>query len=167
MKKLLILMLVLGMTSASYGLYGDLRDNFELSLSGTTLTVVGLVDGSGTLNMEVGVYDETVPIMSYTTPIVVSPGAAGNAGGELASLLLYSGAGYDGFDFGVGNPGGTDAVEIGDWFTVQYSGSVGDMMNIYDNLAGVVLVGQMSIVPEPMTIALLGLGSLFLLRRRK
>ena len=60
MKKLLILMLVLGFASASYGVYNDIRDEFQLWINGgSVLTVKGL---DSTSYFEVGIYDITATV---------------------------------------------------------------------------------------------------------
>ena len=160
MKKLLIFMLVLGVASTASAV--TVLDDIRLDLSGTTLTVVGLTAGA---SFDGGIYDEAVTIESYTTPKTVNSNA-----GSLGAIDLFSGTGYNGFDITVGSTGLEDPawpVVAGDWFTVEYSGDVGDVMQIYDyGVSATVAVGTLNIVPEPMTIALLGLGGLFLRRRK-
>ena len=159
MKKLLVLLLVLGVTGTSYGALAD----FDLDLSGTTLTVVGL----NAVALNYGVYDESLPLATWSSPAILGDGGTGNAAGALALIGLYSDAICSGFGFMTGDTvPTTDTVDVMDWFTVQYNGSVGDVVNIYDNSSGEVLIGTKTIIPEPVTIALLGLGGLFLRRRK-
>ena len=170
MKKLLIFMLVLGLASASYGAYGDVRDDFELDLRDGTLYVVGLVTISGD-SISVGVYDPSAETdglqYSGSGSTLGSPVTAG----AINYLMVWHEDDYDGLDFDAGSTGlenpAHDAA-IGDWYSVAYSGDVGDMMDIYDwDVSWETPVGQLPIIPEPTTIALLGLGGLFLLRRRR
>ena len=173
MKKLLILMLVLGLASASYGravVISGVNQDFELVLNGTTLSVVGLQAISGA-SISVGVYDPDAGTdgYQYNTPAVIV-GSPENAG-AINYLALWKSGGYDGFDFDAGSTGQENPAhdaQIAVWYTVQYGGNVGDMMDIFDwTVSFDDPIGQMEIVPEPATIALLGLGGLFLLRRRK
>lgn len=159
MKKLLILMLVFGLASVTFG--ADIRDDFKLEMVGSTVYVVGLAAVAESFS----VYDEAGTINSFSSGVVLGDGSGGNAGGALASINLFSGTGYDGFDMTTGDtPEPTDAVDLMNWFSVSYDGSVGDIVNVYDPYP--TLIGTMEIVPEPATVALLALGGL-LLRRRK
>ena len=166
MRKLLVLMLVLSFASASYGSYGDIRDNFELDLRGSVLYLVGK---STTAIPSASVYDETATVCTMSNgQILGTPQTAGDG----ANIILYSGAGYDGFDFSVVSSGlppeegePPDVIALGDWFSVDVTNlSVGDIVNVYGPYP--TLLGTMEVLPEPMTIALLGLGGLFLRRRK-
>ena len=164
MKKLLILLLVLAFASTSYGAYSD---DFELELSGTTLTIVGLIAPASGSEMMYVVMDQGGPGDGYQfgtpTTIIGSPATAGS----LRAIDVINDEDYDAFQFGAGSTGleepAWDAA-TGDWFTVQYSGDVGDFVDVYDD--EVEYLGTMEIIPEPITIALLGLGGLFLRRRK-
>ena len=160
MKKLLVLLLVLGVTGASYGALTD----FELQLAGTTLTVVGL----NAVSLNYGVYDMGGQAGSFSTPTAILPdGSDGNAGGKLAGVTIVGG-GYDGFQFmTLDSSPSTDPIDAMNWFTVTYTGSVGDIVTVYDIDNASATLGTMEIlVPEPISIALLGLGGLFLRRRK-
>ena len=165
-------MLVLGLTSTSYGVL--VTGDFELRLDEATdtLTIVGLIADPG-VNINAGIYDEAAK-GSFSAPLVKLNDGLGIpdvnfAAGALSSIFHFSGGGYDGVDISVldASPS-TDPVEAMPWFTVQYTGNVGDTMQIYDYFVSstVPVFTKDILVPEPMTIALLGLGGL-LLRRRK
>ena len=174
MKKLLVLVMVLGMASAANAalqLYiGD-------SPVGATLDVL---DGA-TQTIQVYSNDAT----SYGAYFVLddpgSDGALSNpvslpAAGDMGGLTAYSYAGW-----GIGYTATTAASPTGtitagvqheaDWVTTSLS--VGDTatVSLYDSRVSyyvpVDTLVMTVIVPEPMTIALLGLGGLFLVRRRK
>ena len=167
MKKLLILLLVLGLASVSYGAYGDIRDDFELHLSGGTLTVVGLVADPG-VDISAGIYDEASQGTFGASPLILSDGASGNAAGALGNAVHASGTGYDGMDITVlDSSPSTDTVNAMDWFSVSYTGDVVDTIQIYDYYeSNTVAIGTLDIIPEPVTVVLLGLGGLFLRRRK-
>jgi hypothetical protein len=61
-------------------------------------------------------------------------------------------------------------VDAGLWFTydVTVNGVDGDseLIDLLDNALGIVTSVQINIIPEPITMALLGLGGLFLRRRK-
>ena len=171
MKKLLILMLVLGLTSV---IYGDIRDNFELVLDEGTdiLTVVGLVPN---VSFVAGIYLEPPSATAAFSDATILTGTVNGVAdrayaGSLADIELWEDAECEGITgMIVGSTGLEDPawpVDAVNWFTVKYTGNVDDVVQVYETAAEV-YVGPMTIIPEPMTIALLGLGGLFLLRRRK
>jgi hypothetical protein len=174
MKKLLVLMLVLGMATAANA---TLQLYIDGSPIGSTLDVVT----GTTARVQVHSNDAT----SYGGYLVLddpgSDGALGNAAptanaGDMGSMDAYSYAGW-----GIGytittarSPSGTitagvqheadwdtSALDIGDSATVSLYDSRVSYYTPVDTLVMTV------IVPEPMTIGLLGLGGLFLVRRRK
>ncbi|MHC4666240.1 MAG: hypothetical protein ACYS9T_09845, partial [Planctomycetota bacterium] len=117
MKQLLVLMLIVGFSSSAFGLYGDVRDDFQLQLNGTTLTVVGL----STDPLEVGVFTpdpDTTGYMFSGPAVVLGDGVGGNAAGALGSIWVYNSGGYDGFEFLTGDTSpSSDPVDLGPWFT--------------------------------------------------
>jgi len=166
MKKLLILMLVFGMASAAYA---------ELSLSVSQ-------PSSASLNVEV------TGTIDFDLYIVLSS----NGTTALSSYALGTGAP----DFGMYQGPTSDLVSSGLWtepagFAGQYwvmaasdnsvysltgqfmtatGGSIGDQVNVqaFDEVTGFLgNFGTITLIPEPMTVLLLGLGGLFLRRRKK
>jgi hypothetical protein len=167
MKKLLVLLLVLGMASAAnaavVGLSVDgvnVSDGSELYDPSETITLYVLSDTDDyPWLMEVSV------LMADATLGAPSPTA--NAGG-MASWVDYSGGGL--WDYELSTAGAPGSVKAGQQW----------IMNLTPNMpmAGMFIVnlgpyGEPPVssiefyVPEPVTIALLGLGGLLVLRRRR
>ena len=164
MKKLLVLMLVLGMTS----------------LAGAAITLVGpttLAEGD---TVSIGIHNgDGLDYLSYMTISLRSAGGFSMSMPQLTSLA--------GDASGVGAPydlGDTREIEV---TLAQYEGSsdigvqftwdltclldgVTVTVDLWDDNIGYVTPADtltITQIPEPMTIALLGLGGLFMLRRRK
>jgi len=164
MKKLLTLMLVLGMAGvASAGFTVTAPEEvmageaFDVVISGLWADVGGGITG--------GVYGDIMPVS----------GAAEVAAGNLGKAIPVPS--WGGYDFIVGDvEDGDDTNDPGDgnWIVLSYVASdvVGTVheLGIYDYAVsavdpiGTALVEV--IIPEPMTIGLLGLGALFLRRRK-
>jgi len=167
MKKLLILVLVVGLASVSYGQLVTLTD-FSAVLSGTTLTIHSNIALGAGSNIAVGLYDVASgpgDALSGGT-ILGSPATAG----ALKGLIVNSTNPDFGIDFTAGSTGSEvpawDA-QIGNWYSVTWTGiAVGDLLEV-SNISGSTynVVGNIAVTPEPMTIALLGLGGLLLRRR--
>ncbi len=159
MKKLLVLVLVLGMSSMANAALTDILSDIELQLSGTTVTIVGLDAGAESSWSDGGVYT------SVSNGTVSAPLTSNQNAGDLRAIQQWTG--YNGVDIRIGQGTGP-ALQTGEWFTFQYSGNVGDVFDIYDYTQGgsTTPVGTLTLLPEPMTIVLLGLGGLFLRRRK-
>ncbi len=175
-KKLLILVLVLGVASTASAELSLRRNNQELP--GT----VGWVSGE-----TVQVYsDDTAAWPGYVLLGVGGSGALGNGrvaettagqpgypgdGGAIYGPYDYSGAPYY---MGIGYLMQADftvtPIEAGIQFLMELTGNIDDTGTVnffaHDNFATPADSFDYTIIPEPMTIALLGLGGL-LLRRRK
>jgi hypothetical protein len=173
MKKLLVLMLVLGMATAANATVQLYIDGSPI---GSSLDVV-----TGT-TLTIQVYsDEVANWGGYL--MLDDPGSDGAlsnpqtyaAAGNMGSMTPYSYAGWGyGYTVTTSDSGGatqagvqhsadwdTTSLDVGDSATVSlYDGRVSSYTPV-DTLALTV------IIPEPMTIGLLGLGGLFLVRRRK
>jgi hypothetical protein len=168
MKKLLVLMLVLGMTSVASAALGDITLNAKGDLSGVT------VDGT------MAALDTEVFYILVVSEGTVSPLDGMGLGAAAPSMAGY-GADSDGW---IGTIPFTAGYTGGAWVMASAPGEVfktGEYLNL-----GVAYVGQAWVeawyfdegsgatgfinsvlLPEPMTLALLGLGGLFMLRRRK
>ena len=182
MKKLLILMLVLGVATAANAytttLYlTDTSGNTTVAASviGTTITVqirpTTQLNGIKNVDVSEGCSNIAAVGSWYASP--PSGGAGQSVGSSVTSGIddiIASTVGGDAFDAddpiyefsAYINNGGTInlAMQSGD----EITGS-GFMEVAYYSTSDITLNG-LTVLPEPMTIALLGLGGLFLRRRR-
>jgi hypothetical protein len=165
MRKLLVLFLVLGLTSAANALLITVDeqegDAFEVDIT-STITVVS---------------DDASSWLGY---IFVDEGGAGSlenavvldAAGDIGAATAYTGAGFGtGFELTASmSPTGIPPLAAGSQFSFDYVGSVGDTATISlfvdPEFTTPVASVNVTVVPEPMTVVLLGLGALFLRRRR-
>ena len=182
MKKLLILMLVLGLVSTASALTLRLEYNGSqtapASVLGTTITINMLADGAlaginavdfgegtstGTLSLGswiVGTTTSTPGTLSGND-ILNASGTKTTTGGDwAANTVLYS------FDYAV-SAGTVGAGTVQMMMSSDDSDRANVGMTTYWYPTGLSL-SPLTIedIPEPMTIALLGLGGLFLRRRK-
>jgi hypothetical protein len=162
MKKLLILAWVLGMASTA----------------GAAVSLGGVIDGEidvGTTGIVTVISDDTSNWMGYICfdpPVGVPILPPGPCAGEDASVIPPDPY-WDGCYFleaaDMTEP--FDSVQPGVQFEFSIYGAAVDDVYTVDLYASdwvtIIDTGTVTVVPEPMTIALLGLGGLFLLRRRK
>ena len=151
MKKLLVLMLVFGMTSFASAVTVD--GIVEWEVVGAQLIGTGL---------EVGVYNSNLDLDLITPAGGTDSGKNGNtnAAGNLGAVTNYGivwNAFADHLALGEG-------AQIADetWFVFDIVGE--GLVFFYDS--SFVPTGASIYVPEPMSLALLGLGGLFLRRRK-
>jgi len=160
MKKLLVLMLVLCMASAASALTltitADLDDPFATVSGGLDQDLYIALLGDGAL--------------TTTLNVPPSPSMSGFAGTE--QTLIDYGLGFlvpSGFTGDLYVLASAPAEAYVDGIYLRGDGVAGDQAYAcwFDEVGNSGVIGTVLLVPEPMTIALLGLGSLLMLRRRK
>jgi len=178
MKKLLILMLVLGLASSASALVVDLRADDVDTLA---VTVTSLSP-----SVQVSVYSDTGIAGNYTRVVTTDIGI-----GTFNAMTITTAAGPDaavtnpyygyGWAYLVEAKDADPAVDPpnispGEHFYFTYTatsfnadGSVQQTIDLCNRDLTWSVIETMVItqIPEPATIALLGLGSLFLMRRRR
>jgi len=185
MKKLLVLMLVLGLASSASALVVDLRaddvDTLAVTLTPLSPTVkVSIYSDTGVAGnylrvLTIDNYGATSGLGTFTalTPTVAD--GNNNAGPDAKVTNPYFGYSWayliEAKDADPGNP---PSLAAGEHFSFDYTATLFDgsqqIVDLRNRDLAWSLIESMTItqvIPEPATIALLGLGSLFLRRRRK
>jgi hypothetical protein len=178
MKKLLVLLLVLGIASATNAslLWCD---SGGLEISSVDIPVGGSVtvylkSDANNLSMVnwVGPSDGS---WDGSAKALVSGGSAYAAAGNSASFNGSDPLGYTGWGRGESKTGDPDLapISLGIWYSVVISanGVNGDSMQMHSDYYAtdegrVEDLLTVNIIPEPITVALLSLGGLFLRRRK-
>ena len=163
MRKSLVLILVLGMATAASAV--------EVQVNGQTGEVLVPGDTFATVTV---VSEDAGSWLGY---LIVDEGGAGAlsqaealaAAGDLGATAAYTEAGWGGgYELLVAaSPDGT--IAEGTQFTAQYHYSdyvTGTTISLYIDPEYAVPAASASIIPEPMAVVLLGLGGLFLRRRK-
>jgi len=166
MKKLLILMLVLGMASAAYATVLSVSQPSSASLN---VEVTGTIDydlyivlsSNGTTALSSYALGTDAPDMSgYSGP--TSPDLDGSG-------LWTEPSGFSGeYWVMAASDASVFPITTGQFLTAT-GGAIGDQVNVqaFDETVGFLGdFGTITLIPEPMTVLLLGFGGL-LLRRRK
>lgn len=191
MKKLLVLLIVLATASLSQA---DLIGLQISSLNGVAIDPVGeiTIGYSDIVNLDIVYFNGTASILSLDADVVVSgPGSLDTSAGAIAELTFPGGdpsftkvtvlQDSVSYNTSTANFGGYAAGsiivdhilvhcdDIGDVFVdLRPSTLNGGTLDVtgspYQGEWGGVIIHQ---IPEPMTVALLGLGGLALLRRRR
>ncbi len=165
MRKFFILIMVLGMASAANAVI--------IEVDGQTADAVNI----GETAVITVVSEDASSWLGYILVDAGSPGVLSDitnldAAGNMADFSPYSDDYGTGYEFNVAmSPGGDPAIAVGYQFTMTFSGALLDetsTISLYVDpdvtpAASVVV----TVIPEPMTILLLGLGGLFLRRRKQ
>ena len=139
--------------------------------------------GAPTVNTGVAVVitisSDTVEVTTWG--VYLDPMSEWPSNAQMQNATILAAAGVDGsagagtssgHDYSSGPISGppADQVQVGDWSTVEFVGLAAGTytIDLTDGGSGgtQLLTADITVVPEPTTVALLGLGSLMLLRRR-
>ncbi len=182
MKKLLILMLVLGLASTASAVPVIVGPSeIDIAVGYITLTLEGTeAEASqnmspagggymGVLWVDYAVYGGQLSNVSAPTNAMGGLADSGGSGPYMPSGLVFVGAPA------AGDWNEDTDVDVGAWFTFQLDMLGGALVDdTYDvqilsdwGIGNLVYTHTVTVIPEPATMALLGLGSLFLMRRRR
>ncbi len=165
MKKLLVLVLVLGFASAA--------DAVLIQIDGSTAEALD-VQQTATITV---ISEDTLNWLGY---LIIEEGGVGTLSNPIQSTLAgdpalagateYTEAGWgNGYELTVAGSA-SFPVGVGTQFSFDYTGTLGQTAKIslfVDPEFNIPVASTtVNVVPEPMTIMLLGLGALFLRRRR-
>ncbi|MCK5565764.1 MAG: PEP-CTERM sorting domain-containing protein [Planctomycetes bacterium] len=161
MKKCLVLLMVLGIASmATAGLVvtGDAA-SFTIESD-----AAGVAGDTGQFTGFVGIQDGASVMTAFTWGAAAVVGADPVLYGYVPGTALGLPNGYDLANLTVTDGSPTSFLGIGDVLTFDVTGAVPYTVVVWDS--AFTELASATIVPEPMTMGLLGLGGLFLRRRK-
>ena len=181
MRKLLVLSLVLGMASLASAVpvltvsdaNPTVGDTFYLYVTGTAADASQNMSPAGggyasMITLDYANYASSANANPYISMNVVPTSVETAAGGSVANGSTYGNANFTAGPAAGDWAEGTD-VDAGLWFTYELTADAEGLTQIGLTADwGSAEIGAISVnvVPEPMTMALLGLGGLFLRRRK-
>jgi hypothetical protein len=166
MNKLLILVLVLGMTSSAVAALSLVPESLTLSSAGDTGTIQVVSDADGGYGCWIGLMD--LSVADYDGDPTFLPPLGGPIYPDCIMPPRYDPQWFGEIIVASLNP--NDPILAGAHININLIGVAEGVttLGLYAS-DGVTLLDSatITVLPEPMTIAMLGLGGLFLLRRRK
>jgi hypothetical protein len=168
MKKLLVLMLVLGMAASAHAALGDLTLKADADLLGVTVEGTMAATDAEVFYILL-VSDGAIGQLDGTALGAAAPSMAGYAAGSSAWVgVIPFTSGYTGGSWVMASAPG-EVFKTGVYLAndVSYTGQATVEAWWFEEGTGATGFINDVVLPEPMTVALLGLGGLFILRRRK
>ncbi len=165
MKKLLILMLVLGMASVvNATTMSWSEDAITISaINGTVVVQLIVDDAEPYVTKYVGYDPATVSLGSITMIHEIANNAGDDETIQNPSQVAYPGW----WSVRAADLSPPSDIQSGSQYSVTIQGYAAGTFGLDSDDYGQNDVLEVTVIPEPMTVALLGLGSLFMLRRRK
>ena len=158
MKKLIILLLVLGLATAANATvltWSVDAVTINTDVSDTVVVQLAADDAEGFSSKWVGNYSSTVADITGVVALA--------AAGDDATVSESTG---DWWNIGSSDSASPFNIASGDQYDVTIKGLVNGTYTVGSDSYGTNDTLTITVIPEPMTIALLGLGGLFLRRRK-
>jgi hypothetical protein len=186
MKKLLVLVMVLGLVATAnaglctLSLTGTTTAPAEITVATGSITNIAVLSNDASpqgllLELDDSAADAAGEMATYSTAVGDWVYTGGNdmgmtkyaAAGDMASIVDPVVETYPGL-FGLSGAGVTSPATTGKWFSINYQAAgLGDMyITLYTDAAAPIQTLIVHQTPEPITMTLLGLGGLFLRRRK-